>query len=428
MSWSEDNKSSLALDLLVDLERRDVGSYSRTDLDVGLELVNDRLASHRRRRQQVKRVMPLAALLLGGVVFVLSRQGTSELQSIPYAVEGGAVLDGGYVRDSSGTGVVVTFSGGTTFSLSPGARGRLRSVNRDGARLGLEGGKASFDVIPDANRRWEVEAGPFLVQVKGTRFELEWDPQAEQFQLDLERGVVDVLGPVSGGVLTLRGGQRLVVHLGKGETTITSDRPDGGLAPLASALPTATGAPEPWGSDAKAGTIPPAELIAAPAHQNSPSSKPQRQWARELARGKWDEILHDAQEAGIQATLDGASAEELFTLATAARYRQRNQLARDSLLALRRRFASSARALDSVYLLGRIEEARGDSQTAQNWYDQYLASAPRGTYAAEALGRKMTLVSRSLGAAQARPIAERYLQRFPDGSYARSARALVENL
>ena len=59
------------------------------------------------------------------------------------------------------------------------------------------------------------------------------------------------------------------------------------------------------------------------------------------------------------------------------------------------------------------------------WYDEYLSRAPTGAYAAEALGRKMTITSEIGGPARARPIAEEYLRRFPNGSYAGSARALL---
>jgi hypothetical protein len=53
------------------------------------------------------------------------------------------------------------------------------------------------------------------------------------------------------------------------------------------------------------------------------------------------------------------------------------------------------------------------------------ARAPAGTYASEALGRKMTLTSKLAGASGARPVAEEYLRRFPNGTYAGPARAFV---
>jgi hypothetical protein len=79
-----------------------------------------------------------------------------------------------------------------------------------------------------------------------------------------------------------------------------------------------------------------------------------------------------------------------------------------------------------MFLLGRVEELRqhGAAQAIE-MYDQYLAVAPTGAYAAEALGRKMILMNEMGGPAKARPIAEEYLLRFPGGSYAGSARALT---
>ena len=110
----------------------------------------------------------------------------------------------------------------------------------------------------------------------------------------------------------------------------------------------------------------------------------------------------------------------------AARYRRRMDLARDALLAERRRFADSPRALDAAFLLGRVEEAsdRGLARAIE-WYDAYLTRAPGGTYASEALGRKMTLTNKLGGADRARPIAEEYLRRFPGGTYAGPARAFL---
>ena len=42
-----------------------------------------------------------------------------------------------------------------------------------------------------------------------------------------------------------------------------------------------------------------------------------------------------------------------------------------------------------------------------------MAESPRGTYAAQALGRQMILVHKLRGASAARPIATEYLARFP---------------
>jgi hypothetical protein len=77
-------------------------------------------------------------------------------------------------------------------------------------------------------------------------------------------------------------------------------------------------------------------------------------------------------------------------------------------------------------LLGRVEEMRaGGKAAAVGRYDEYLARAPSGTYAAEALGRKLILVKEAQGPGVARQVAEEYLRRFPNGSYAEAARSLA---
>ena len=56
-----------------------------------------------------------------------------------------------------------------------------------------------------------------------------------------------------------------------------------------------------------------------------------------------------------------------------------------------------------------------------------MVESPRGTYAAQALGRQMILVHKLRGAAAARPIATEYLSRFPTGPYAEPAKKLLQD-
>jgi TolA-binding protein len=161
----------------------------------------------------------------------------------------------------------------------------------------------------------------------------------------------------------------------------------------------------------------------------APVTRPgaRRGWAHALAAGDWDRILADANRAGIKQTLAQASSDDLLALADAARYRLRGDLARDALLADRRRFPGSASALEAAYLLGRLAESHhGTVDQALQWYDVYLAGAATGPYASDALGRKMTATNGLHRADDARALAREYLRRFPGGSYAGAARALLE--
>jgi len=418
---SEGPNGSAALAALAALGRDGARPPTRAELDQGLNALYSRIAADRVRRRAVARWSLVGAAAVAAALLVLQiaafsgrRAAIPERLTLAYEIEGGRVLEGGYLRESGHAGIRLRFNEGSRFQLMPGTRGRLREVDRGGARVAIEDGTASFEVTPSSDRKWLVEVGPFLVTVKGTAFTVSWDPPSERFELVLRRGEVEVNGPVSGGSLALRAGQRLVISLARGETLITEEQraesvvdPSG--VPASSAAPSAAPGPS-----------------ATVASSASARGAGARRWTEALARGQWDRILEDVEHAGLEATLDGATSEELFVLADAARYRRRADLARAALLAARRRFPGSPRALDAAFLLGRVEESGGaGAARAVVWYDEYITRAPAGPYAAEALGRKMTLINELSGPAAARPLAEEYLRRFPKGSYAGPARALL---
>jgi len=390
-----------------------------------------------------------------------------EASGLAYSVEGGSVVAGGYLRQMGAGrgGVKLSFNEGSQLALMPGARGRLLSVNDGGARMAVEQGTASFRITPSSRHLWLVDVGPFLVTVKGTVFTVSWDADSERFELRLRRGRVAVSGPISGGDLELRAGQRLVVNLPRAETLITEDAGlDGGpatasaaadmdearepgVAPSPAAAPGAAAkarreksavaaSPSPASTPAPAGAklrrrgasgaTAAGLIVSSTTTSTAGRADGPRRWDQAMAGGDWDRILDDVERDGVTATLAGASDEELLALANAARYRRRTDLAREALATERRRFPSSPRALDGTYLLGRVEEATlGGRARALRWYDEYLSRAPSGTYASEALGRKMTLTNELNGTSRARPLAEEYLRRFPGGSYAGSAQALM---
>ena len=154
--------------------------------------------------------------------------GARTLPALTYRVEGGSLVEGGYLRESGRTGIKLFFTEGTEFILTPGTRSRLRAVDASGARIAIEHGTASFQVTPApaGDRRWQVDVGPFLVTVKGTVFTVSWDAATEKFELKLRHGRVTVSGPVTGGEIALRAGQRLLVDLPQGEAVISDQKPE----------------------------------------------------------------------------------------------------------------------------------------------------------------------------------------------------------
>jgi TolA-binding protein len=425
---TDETRGRQALADLTDLARTSASPPTPAQLDRGLAALSSRMVAGQTRRRTVVRwslagsFAAIAALAILGAGRLAWSPAKVAPPALAYQIEGGSLIEGGYLRESGRAGIKLVFAEGTEFRLRPGTRGRLRAVDGSGARIAIEHGTASFQVTPSAERRWLVDVGPFLVTVKGTVFTVSWDAGNERFELLLQHGRVTVSGPVSGGDIALRAGERLVVDLSKGETLITEEK--SGPAP-GQVLPGAT----------SAGEASPGVRPVAPAERSAPGATAtaapiprldgDHRWADALAAGHLDRILAEAERTGVKATLEKASSDDLLALADAARYRRRMGLARDALLAERRRYPTSSRSLDAAFLLGRVEEAdeRGLAR-AIAWYDEYLARAPGGTYAPEALGRKMTLTSKVAGAARARPIAEEYLRRFPNGTYAGPARAL----
>jgi TolA-binding protein len=348
-------------------------------------------------------------------------------QPLTYAMSHGEMQAGGYFRAGAVDGSRLQFSDGTQVDLRAGARGRVASVDTHGARVMLDEGEADVRVTPRPGAQWWFDAGPFVVQVRGTEFALAWRGAEGRLDVRLRQGAITVSGPLSEQPIVLRPGQWLTVRLASHEVFVRDfnlDQP-----------PPLTSEPAPAPSEAVppptiAPSVGPAPAATRPRHaaaaHASPAASDNREsaWGPARADGDWQRILDAATKRGVDRTIAERSSEDLALLADAAHYLHHDDVAQQSLLAQRRRFAGSTRAKDAAFLLGRIVEGRPNGAAeALGWYDRHLAEAPDGPYASEALGRKMTLLARVQGDAAARPIAEEYLRRYPSGSYARAARA-----
>lgn len=421
-----DTRPLLALTTLAREMRNSLPNPSQATLDSGWAVVSARINAQRARRQAARRLAfaGAIALVVGLGATWLGRAHTSSSQAptLAYQIEGGDVVEGGYLREAGDDGIKLRFAEGTEFVLMPGTRGRLRNVSHVGARIAIEHGTASFQVTPRKEAHWEVDVGPFLVTVKGTVFTVSWDAVSERFDLRLQHGSVSVTGPVSSGEILVKAGQRLAIDLPKKETVISEQSTQDTW------LGSSNGATA-GGLDVPPATHEPEEMPgrATGEHRSGEGGLlAHRRWADAVAAGDWDHILADAARAGIRRTLKEAPSEDLLALADAARYRRQANLARAALLAERNRFPSSRSAGDAAFLLGRLEESsHGNTTAAMAWYDAYLAEVPGGAHASEALGRKMMVAKHLQGPSQTEALAKDYLRRFPTGPYAGAARALL---
>jgi hypothetical protein len=126
----------------------------------------------------------------------------------------------------------------------------------------------------------------------------------------------------------------------------------------------------------------------------------------------------------VPSCLASCGAADLRALADAARYTAHGDIAEQSLLALRKRFAADA-GRGAAFLLGRLYEGRGATGQARAWYETYLRESPSGDFASEALAGKMRTVSTLEGKKSAEPIAREYLRRYPSGVHATPARQIA---
>ncbi|AUX42100.1 hypothetical protein SOCE26_035270 [Sorangium cellulosum] len=409
---------------LVELARGSLGTMSHQQRARGLLRVTERTAARRALWLSPVRAGALSlAVAAAGVLAVRGWQRGASADPLSYEVEGGTAQQDGSLEAGTSSRPKVRFSDGTEVELAEGARAHIASVTGQGARVALDRGEVHARVVHRSETEWLFDAGPFVVTVTGTAFALAWAPEDERLDLRLENGAVAVSGPLSGAPIALRAGQWLTVRVRTGEVILRDLAAQPGAAAPPSAAP-----PPPEGAgveDPGAAPAPEPGTAAAAPREAAPAAEPKRGWAGKLAAGKLEAIVDEAQRGGLDACFAECSSEELSALADAARYTRRSDVARRALLAQRRRFPSTHRGKEAAFLLGRLAETQEGGAAALTWFETYLKEAPQGAYASEALGRKMVIVQRLHGDAQAAIVAREYLRRFPRGTYAQAARALA---
>jgi len=453
--------SDLARDLADASPESPAGAVAWAALDAGMT------------RQTRRRQMRWA--LAGAVTIALgSFAGRSLLlrhERLTYAIEGADARTDGYIPRVVEPLARVRFSDGTEVGLEHGSRAWVVATGPDGAQLRLEDGRAHFSVVHRPHAHWSVEAGPFVVSVTGTKFDVEWSGTDDLLRVHLLSGVVTVGGPQTRGGVTLLPGQVLEARPDEGILRVepapadpgapSPPPPPSGAAPRAAsdaasraasdetfawAAPSAnspsSAAAPPVPSPPPSAPAPGEPGAAAERGARSVASRPRAlalvaeprlagqfgsDWRKQIARGAFDQILREADERGTEICLRTLPSDRLALLGDAARYGGRTDLARRVLQAQRARFAGSAAASEATFLLGRLaEDAHEPGSVALPWYERYLAQAPSGVYAAEALGREMLILGERQNDLRAREIARKYLEAYPRGAYVAQARQILE--
>lgn len=415
-----DQPLSPPVQALIELSNQVLPSLSESELGARWSRIKRRnmQCMNARRGWLAVATIAAAATVAAAVTFVVALKW--DRANLTYEISGTPVLARGYVQTDANQDAAVRFSDGSDVNLTANARLRLESIRADAPRLVLEGGEARVHVHHRQGARWSVQAGPFVVAVTGTSFVLGWNAEQQRLHLHLQSGSVQVSGPISADQVTVHEGQVLSIALREKEVVLRDYQdPAAAAAPSQPATPVAP-------SPRHAGGAPPsADGPPVPASFERRSTEVSHHWAAKLSAGKASQILGEARALGIDRVLGSSSRADLEALADAARYRGQETIGRTALLSERRRYPATTGAQRAAFLLGRLEEASGRWTEALGWYETYLNESPDGPHASGALAGKMATVQKLYGTEKARIVAQDYLRRFPDGSYASAARTLM---
>lgn len=391
-----------------------------------------------------------AALAAAAVALIWLRELPLEtphqVLSVQLSDTGADVDLGQYVHVPPAKEVGLDFSDGSHIAVAEHSRVRLTGLRMNGADVSLESGLMRVNVKHRAETSWHISAGPFGVHVIGTRFDVRWKPEDDNFELTLHEGKVELSG------CAFSAGYRMLA----GQTVRTACK-DGrfSMSPIAGSAVAAagSGSVESFAAaeQAAAQEVVPTELPAAqPEVQTVPEApKPvtparrersaldkaegarrdaaaaRPEFAAAARAGRYVEALRVAKAAGLEQACARASARELSLLATAARYAQDTVTEAYALRLLRDRFRGTKDASLAAFALGRIEfDNHGAYAKAAEWFRTYLREQPRGDLTREALGRLLEATQHVGERAQVRELAGRYLSDYPDGPHAGLAQRL----
>ena len=382
-----------------------------------------------------------------------------EVAPAPLSFTIGANGESGVLRDWASApddaSLPIRFSDGTRVLLEPQARARVVALSERGAEVVIESGRAHLDVVPArapvaGESPWRVSLGPFSVEVKGTRFDVEWDPRTDDFALDLFEGSVRVSGCQEGHAHTLVAGQGVRASCSQKRWSLVSvseatgssasgatgagatgaGAASAGAAGAGPVVHPAAGAGGALGEDAGGASVAAgaagAKVVrgrgasAARAQQASA-----RSWQALALHGHYSEAFERALDAGFDSECERVGASDLVLLGDTARLGGDAARARAAYLAARRRFDDSPAAAQAAFGLGRLA-VKSNPREAIEWFERSLREAPKGPLAAAAHDWLFELVGETGTPSRRREAARRYLEQHGDGAHAEDAQRILE--
>lgn len=335
----------------------------------------DAVAQRQRRRavrQRIALSSSAATVLIGGMVALLvnsasvpsARQASTSTVAQPMATP----MPSASVRSLPVQGEQLTLVDGTRVTLDRGASFDVVQQTAQAVLCDLASGAATVEVIPNRPRRFTLRAGDVTVAVIGTVFRVE--RSAEQTQVAVERGHVSVSW--AGGSQELRAGER--------------------------------------------GTFPPSSASDSvpPSDSDEPSRAGDRSWKQLAKAGDYNA----AYRAFQQQSQPLQRVEELMLAADSARLSGHAAEAIPHLSRVYREFSRDAQAPLAAFTVGRIlADQLGRPMQAAEAFRTARALSSSGPLASDAMAREVECLGQAGNANQARDVASRYLQLFPQGRH-----------
>jgi ferric-dicitrate binding protein FerR (iron transport regulator) len=177
------------------------------------------LQAHRARRRFAERpaLLGIAAFALGvGLYWLFARPAP-----LQYQVNGKAAGTESWLAASADRPLVVSFSDGTMLDVGAASRARVIETTDRGADISIESGSLHAQVTHTSRNTWGFVAGPFVVHVTGTSFDLKWEPAAQEFALSVSEGSAVVSGSIVGSERPVRAGERLFASVARGRIELS---------------------------------------------------------------------------------------------------------------------------------------------------------------------------------------------------------------
>lgn len=372
------------------------------------------LAGRARSRLRRRRAATVGLAALSVALVLAVGRGALQTPPVTFVLEGAAFADSGFVRTAPAQRATLSFSDDSRVSLHEDTQAHVTERRPSGATVRVASGRVDVSVVHRQATRWNVEPGPFVVHVTGTRFSAAWNPSTDEATVELEEGSVSIEGP---GLLTpvvLRPGQRF-----RG-----SVRPGAVGYEVQSTSPAAVARPDVAPHVEWPAAVPAILDAGVPRVGRAVVAPPVRNdWKGWSAAGDFEQLLRDAEREGLDGVLERRPVADLLLLGDAARYLSNGVVAQRAFEAAHVRGRGTPAAAVSSFRLGQLVEPV-DEAKADAWYQRCLSEDAEGPLAAEALGRRM-LLARHRSAPDARALALEYLRRFPTGGASGVARELV---